>query len=128
MSPESESYIPLEERLKSYDDVFYLVHGKVCFVQKNWLRRLEVEPEAFLEAAQDAEALFGHRGKSIVTLKMRQLLKDDTLNFADKITLQANETFPKNDRLCNLMLRDLSTDLPEVRLSPAEKAELEENL
>lgn len=108
------------------NDTFFDLNGKICFIEKNGLRRKDIEPEDFYAAEKSAKMLFDEDKTIIIELKIRQLLGDETLNFADRINLQAAETFPKEERLRWLLLRDLSVDMPEVRLTPVEKKELDD--
>lgn len=120
------------EFAENYNNTFFKFNEKIAFIERYGLLRIEVEPEKFLEAKKIAEQIFDENEyeneKSVIELKIRQLLGDETLTQGDKITLQAAETFPKNKYLRILLIRDLSIDIPDARLNPTEKNELKESL
>lgn len=104
---------------------FFALRGKICFIGKEGLR-IEVEPGIYLEAKQKAEALLS-KYPLLVEPKIRQFL-DDILTKSDEINLKAAETFPDNQELFALMVRNLSPDIPGAELSDDEKAKLEKAL
>jgi hypothetical protein len=118
------------EYIEGYGIDFFKFDGKIAFIQERGCERMEVEPESFFKAEEEAKKMFTgvEPEKYLIKVKIHQLLGDEKLGLDGKINLLAAETFPKDLELRRLYLRDLSIDMPKYKLNPAEKKRLEQAL